>query len=179
MDFSRYQNIANLSNQLGKVKQTVFNKKKYAQAEETWNKFTPEELDIINQEAAGAVRVMNCFVSPNYVFVLELAVFYVIPVKDMVWMYTSIVTQTMYFIPYSKTHRLFLLDRNGNYYTLGEKNTGGFSKKKPCDDAMKQVCNVVAPQRRGLIVGWTQQVAEGVKNNFAAVVQSVDSNSVV
>ena len=179
MDFSFYPNIANLANQLGKVKQTVFNKKKFAQAEEFWNRMTPEELNYMNQEAAGAVRVMNCFVTPNYLFVLDTAVFYVVPVRDMVWMYTTVLTQKMNFIPYNKLHNLLLMDRNGNTYTLGTKNTGGFSKKTPCDDALKQVYSIVCQQRRGLIAGWTQQVADAVSNNFMAVVQSVDANSMV
>lgn len=179
MNYNSYPNIANLANQLGKVKQTVFNKKKYAKAEADWNSLSVEELNIINQEAAGAVRVMNCFVTPNYLFVLEMAVFYVVPVRNMVWIYTSVLTQKMNFIPYNKIHNLFLIDRNGESYTLGTKNTGGFSKKTPCDDAMKQIVNIVWQQRKGLIVGWTKQVEDAIANNFVGVLQMVDSKSMV
>lgn len=179
MNYSSYPNIANLANQLGKVKQTVFNKKKYAKSEADWNSLSVEELNIINQEAAGAVRVMNCFVTPNYLFVLDMAVFYVVPVRNMVWIYTSVLTQKMNFIPYNKMHNLFLIDRNGESYTLGTKNTGGFSKKTPCDDAMKQIVNIVWQQRKGLIVGWTKQVEDAIANNFVGVLQMVDSKSMV
>lgn len=179
MDFNNYPNIANLSNQLGKVKQTVFNKKKYAQAEEFWNSLSVEELNIINQEAAGAVRAMNCFVTPNYLFVLDMAVFYIVPVRNMVWIYTSVFTQKMNFIPYNKIHNLLLVDRNGVTYTLGTKNTGGFSKKVPCDDAMRQIVNIVWPQRKGLIVGWTKQAQDAISENFIGVLQTVDAKSMV
>lgn len=179
MDFNNYPNIANLANQLGKVKQTVFNKKKYAQAESFWNSLSVEDLNAINQEAAGAVRVMNCFVTPNYVFVLDMAVFYLVPVKDMVWIYVSVLTQKMNFIPYNKIHNLFLIDRNGDSYTLGTKNTNGFSKKTPCSNAMKQIADIVLPQRKGLIVGYTKETADAMKNHFAGLVQTVDTNSMI
>lgn len=177
MNLNNYPNIANLASQLGKVKQNAFNKKKYAQAEELWNSLSFEELNIINQEAVGAVRAMNCFVTPNYLFVLDTAAFFVLPVRDMIWIYTSVFTQRMNFIPYNKIHNLLLIDRRGTTYTLGTKNTGGFSKKTPCDDAMKQIVNIVWQQRKGLIVGWTQPIMDSISNNFAAVVQSVDANS--
>lgn len=177
MDFKDYPNIANLAKQLGKVKRTAFNKKKFEQAETYWNSLSPDELDTINREAADAVRVMNCFVTPNYLFVLQLAVFYLVPVKDTIWIYTTVLTQRMNFIPYNKMHNLILLDRNKNYYTLGTKSTNGFSKKTPCSDALKQVCEIIYPQRRGLISGWKEEIEKVVTDNFEEVVQAVDKKS--
>lgn len=177
MNFENYPNIANLSRQLGKSKQTMFNKKKFAEAENFWNSLSLDELSRIDALAPSAVRVMNCFVLPDYLFVLDAAVFYLIPVRDVVWVYTSVLTQRMNFIPYNKLHTLLLMDRNGKSYTLGTKNTGGFSKKTPCADAQQQVCDIIGPQRRGLLVGWSQQLQNAVSHDFAAVVQSVDANS--
>ncbi len=177
MDFTNYPNIASLAKQLGKVKRTAFNKKKFDKNEIFWNSLSSDELSAIDREAADAVRVMNCFVTPNYLFVLDLAVFYLVPVKDAIWIYTTVLTQRMNFIPYNKMHNLILLDRNKNYYTLGTKNTNGFSKKTPCSDAMKQVCEIIYPQRRGLLSGWTEEIEKVVTDNFEAVVQAVDNKS--
>lgn len=178
MDFNNYPNIALLDKALGGSKQTAMNKKRYASAEERWNRLGVDELGVINAEAASAVRILDCYVTPNYILYMNLRVLYVIPVRDVVWMYTSVVTDRMNFIPYNKTHNLFLLDRTGETFSLGMKNTGGFSKKTPCNDAMQQIVQIIGPQRRGMLVGWTQQIADAVKTNFYGVVQSVDANSV-
>lgn len=179
MDLSNYPNILNLCNQLGKVRQNAFNKKQYAAAEEQWNRFTPEEKMWINNEAQTAVPVLKCFVSPNYIFALDMAAFFVIPVRDTIWVYPFVFTSKMNFIPYDKAHSLKLMDRNGRVYTLGEKHTGGFSKKQPCQEAMEKLVNVIWPQRRGLIVGWTEPIAQSINNNFSGIVQAVDTNSMV
>lgn len=178
MSYTDYPDIAKLASQLGKVKQTVFNKKKFEQAQAAWDSITPEEMNIINQQAAGAVRVLNCFVAPNYIFLLETAVFHLIPVRDTVWIYSSIFTQKMNFIPYNKTHNLLLVDRAGDTYSLGIKSTGGFSKKTPCNDAMNQVVEIIGQQRKGLAVGWTKPLEDMVKKDFATLVASVDANSI-
>ncbi len=178
MDFRNYPNIANLKSQLGKEKRSAFNKKKYDKSEQAWNSFTYEELAIMNQEASCAVRVLDCFVTPNYLFVLDTAVFSVIPVRNMIWMYSSTFTQRMYFIPYLKIHNLMLVDRFGKSHGLGTKNTVGFSRKTPCSDALSQIINIVGPQRKGLLVGWTQQILDAVANNLPALVEHVDANSI-
>ncbi len=177
MDFNSYPNIAALAEILGGVKQTAFNKKSYAKAEESWNRLGPDELSYINGAAATAVRILDCYVTPYYILHMNLHAFYVIPVRDVIWMYTSVVTNRMNFIPYNKTHTLFLVDRAGESHALGMKNTGGFSKKTPCGDAMDQIVQIIAPQRRGMLVGWSEQISAAVQNNFAGVVQSVDANS--
>lgn len=177
MDFTAYPNIAALAELLGGAKQTAFNKKNYAKAEEGWNKLGPDELMYINTAAPTAVRILDCYITPYYILHMNAHAFHVIPVRDTIWLYTSIVTNRMNFIPYNKTHTLLLMDRLGETHTLGMRTTGGFSKKTPCDDAMRQLVQIIGQQRRGMLIGWSQQIAEAVKNNFFGVVQSVDAKS--
>lgn len=177
MDFNSYPNIAALADVLGGTKQTAFNKKRYAKAEESWNRLGPDELAYINGAAPTAVRILDCYVTPYYILHMDMRAFFVIPVRDVIWMYTSVVTNRMNFIPYNKEHTLFLVDRAGEAHALGMKNTGGFSKKTPCEDAMNQMVQIIAPQRKGMLVGWSDQISAAIQNNFAGVVQSVDANS--
>lgn len=175
MNFEFYPNIAVLEKDLGGSKQTALNKKNYAKAEEGWNKLSSEELAYINQAATTAVKVMNSYVTPGYILHMAGKVFYVIPVRDLVWMYTTTVTQRMYFIPYNKMHSLNVVDRTGEIYTLGTMNTGGFSKKTPATDAMQRITDIILPQRPGMILGWSEEISKAVSENFVGVVQSVDA----
>lgn len=177
MDFSYYPNIAALADMLGGEKRTSFNKKKHIKAEESWKRLGPDELSYINAAAPTAVRILDCYVTPYYILHMDMRAFFVRPVRDLVWMYTSVLTNRMNFIPYNKTHNLFIVDREGELHTLGTKSTGGFSKKTPCDDAMRQMLQIIAPQRKGLLIGWSDQLSTAVRSNLASVVQSVDANS--
>lgn len=175
IDLNQYPNINVICQELGGIKQSVFNKKMMAEAEEGWSKVTPELLARINQEAPTAKKVMNCYVMPSGILLMMNRVFYVIPFYDIIWIYGYILKNSMNFIPTYKDHSLHLVTRNGNTLTLGSKTTMALSKKDPCGDAIQEIMPVFAQTRSGILYGYSDEIANAVQNNFAGVVQTVDA----
>lgn len=101
----------------------------------------------------------------------------VIPIRDIMWIYGNVVKQTMNFIPTSKFHTLYLLARDGGTYSLGQITTGGFSKKAPLDEAVAQLQNLLFPYRKGIVYGYSDEIANYFQGNFAGAVQMVDAKS--
>lgn len=177
MDFSNFPNINARITAWGGIKQTAFNKKKYAAAEASWNLLSPQEIAILDQQIPYGVKAFSFVATPTAILVYEVKTVRVIPIRDIMWIYGNVVKQTMNFIPTSKFHTLYLLARDGGTYSLGQITTGGFSKKAPLDEAVAQLQNLLFPYRKGIVYGYSDEIANYFQGNFAGAVQMVDAKS--
>ena len=180
MDLAYYPNIAAKAEALGGVKQTVFNKKLLEKADASWRQFSSEEIARIEQEDPSAVKVGNSFVTPTAILYMirNQHALFAIPVRDVIWVYGNVTTTRMYyFIPVSRLHQVQLLARNGETYTLATITTGPFTRKDHCGDTIRQLQPLLQPHRKGIIFGWSQDIANYVRSNFQAAVAMVDEKS--
>lgn len=177
MDFTQYYNINEKVKKLGGVKKTVFNKNLLEEAEKSWEQFTPNELSQIDMEFSTAPQIYSSIITSKAICVYNMHTFTAIPVKDVLWIYGSTVTHKMNFIPYNKEHSLVLLSRNGGSYILGRVNTGGFSKKKPNDEKIEQIRNILYPYRKGIVYGYTEEMYQLFTRDFGKAIEMVDANS--
>ena len=177
MDFSNFPNINARITAWGGIKQTAFNKKKYAAAEASWNLLSPQEIAMLDQQIPYGVEAFSFVATPTAILVYEVKTVRVIPIRDIMWIYGNILKQTSYFIPVSKFHTLYLLARDGGTYSLGQITTGGFSKKAPLDEAVAQLQNLLFPYRKGIVYGYSDEIANYFQGNFAGAVQMVDAKS--
>ena len=113
MDFSNFTNINARITAWGGIKQTAFNKKKYAAAEASWNLLSPQEIAMLDQQIPYGVEAFSFVATPTAILVYEAKTVRVIPIRDIMWIYGNVVKQTMNFIPTSKFHTLYLLARDG------------------------------------------------------------------
>ena len=60
MDFTNFTNINARITAWGGIKQTAFNKKKYAAAEASWNLLSPQEIAMLDQQIPYGVEARNC-----------------------------------------------------------------------------------------------------------------------
>ncbi len=177
IDLSNYPNLNNLANSLGGVRKAALNKKLLERSEESWRTITQEEVVSLEQQVPYAKKIMNAYVTQTAILYMTNHALFVIPTRNLIWVYGSVTTMRMNFIPYSKQHSLLAVTRDGESHNLGLATTGGFSKKRPCDAAITELQQVLAPVRPGIIFGYSEQVANAVKSNFAGVVQSVDARN--
>lgn len=177
MDFTYYPNIAVQTAKLGKIKKTPFNKKKLEEAERTWAQLSPEELERINQEVVSAKRVLQTLVMPSAILYFGWNTLFVIPVRDIIWVYGSVTTCRMNLIPYMKEHQVYLRTRRQETFMLGMVTTGPITKKHPSDDAIAQIRETLFPYRKGIIYGWSEEIQKFVNENFAGAVSYVDAKS--
>lgn len=177
MDFNKYQNINNVIKKMGGVKETMLNKKKYEKAKQSWEQFTPKQLEIIDSEIATAPQIYLSLVTSEAICLYNMHTFTAIPVKNIVWIYGSEFIQTMYFIPYNKTYSLIVMDRYGQTYTLGMVSTWGFSKKKPNEERIDIIRNVIGKNRKGIVYGYNKEICDLFTKNFQDAVKMVDDNS--
>lgn len=177
MIFASYYNINEKVKKLGGVKKTVFNKNLLEEAEKSWEQFSPAELSQIDAEFPTAPQVYSSIITSKAICIYEMHTFTAVPVKDVLWIYGSIMTQKMNFIPYNKEHSLALLARNGRSYTLGRVNTGGFSKKKPNDEKIEQLRNFLYPYRKGIVYGYSEEMYKLFTMDFGKAIEMVDANS--
>ena len=97
-----------------------------------------EELARIDQEIGSAEVFNKCMTfTSSAVIYNNLGALYVVPVKDILWVFPYVVTQRMNFIPYNKIHQIRIVDRTGDEHVIIIGNTGGFSKKEPAVDILK------------------------------------------
>ena len=171
MDFSNFTNINARITAWGGIKQTAFNKKK------SWNLLSPQEIAMLDQQIPYGVEAFSFVATPTAILVYEAKTVRVIPIRDIMWIYGNVVKQTMNFIPTSKFHTLYLLARDGGTYSLGQITTGGFSKKAPLDEAVAQLQNLLFPYRKGIVYGYSDEIANYFQGNFAGAVQMVDAKS--
>jgi hypothetical protein len=176
IDFNYYANIGNVATMLGGMKKAALNKKQLAAAEQSWDRLPQEVVMRINQEIPGGKQIMNSsYIVPSAILVMSNHALFVIPSYDIIWLYGHVVKNSMNFIPTDKEHILRLVDRNGETHVMGMSRTLAFSKKDPCGDAINEVRPFLATTRPGALLGWTDEIANGIQNNFAGMVQMVDS----
>lgn len=178
MDFSRYPNINAAANTLGGIKKTVFNKKLLAKAQATWDSLSEEDIMHIEQQIPHATKVLSSYVMPYAICVYQMHTFSVIPVRDIMWFYVRIVKQSVNFIPTTKEHYIEMLARNGEQYTVGQINTGGFSKKEPGAEALESIQAILHPYRPGIVYGYSDELNSFFRQNFAQAVQMVDQKNI-
>lgn len=177
MDFSFYPNINAVITRFGGIKRTAFNKKLYENAEHSWTTLYPEELMSLEQEIVCALEICNSLVTPTAICIYHNHTFTVIPVRDVIWFYGHILKQSMNFIPTSKIHTLYVIDRYGNQFSMGQTTTVALSKKTPADDAIAKIQNLLYQYRKGIVFGYSEEFANIVSNNLPYAVQIVDANS--
>lgn len=174
MDFTNYPNIAMIDAKLGGAKQTMFNKKAFAKAEEQWTRLGHEMIAQINYETQSALQVLSSFVMPSAVICMEARVLNVLPVNDIIWVYGYVVKNSMNFIPTTKEHYVRVMTRSGDVHVLGMKSTGGFSKKDITGDIVNQIAPILSRTRPGILFGYSDEIAGAVQQNLQAVVNTVD-----
>ena len=179
MDFGVYTNIEQKVKELGGIKSSVFNKKIFEAANEYWNNLSDTDKMTINNEILTAPMFYKTIVTSCAICIYNSKSFVIIPIKDIMWIYNNIFTQCMYFIPYNKTHTLFLVDRYNRSYTIGVKNTGGFSKKNPNEEIIIKLRELLYPKRNGIVFGYNPEIANLFSKNFSEAVRMVDEKSQV
>lgn len=177
MDFTNYPNIVAQAAKLGKLKKTMINKKKIEEADHTWAQLSPEDLERINEEVVSAKQVLQTLVMPSAILYFGWNTLFVIPVRDIIWVYGSVTTCRMNFIPYMKEHQVYLRTRRQETFMLGTVTTGPITKKHPSDDAVEQIRQVISPYRKGIIYGWSEEIQKYINGNFAGAVSYVDAKS--
>lgn len=177
MDLTMYPHLDEIVRKSGGVKQTFFNKKRFQKSEEDFAKIPIEFLIKIEKEIPQGVKVFTNYVTPSAFIILELQTLRIIPTRDVMWIYPSITTMRMNFIPYSKQHSLFLQTRTGEVFNIGIATTGGFSKKCPMDAHINNISKVVSESCPGMCLGWSAEIAALAEKNYAALVQAVDGKN--
>lgn len=71
MDFSNFPNINARITAWGGIKQTAFNKKKYAAAEASWNLLSPQEIAMLDQQIPYGVEAFSFVATPTAILVYE------------------------------------------------------------------------------------------------------------
>lgn len=175
MDFTNYPNIAVIDAKLGGTKQTMFNKKAFAKAEEDLARLGYDMLSQINYEAQSAVQVLSSYVMPSAVICMQpFHVLNIIPVNDIIWVYGHVVKNSTNFIPTSKDHSIRVMTRTGSMYILGQKSTNPFTKKDITGDLINQIAPILSRTRPGIFFGYSDQIANAVQQNLQSVVNAVD-----
>ena len=87
MDFSNFTNINARITAWGGIKQTAFNKKKYAAAEASWNLLSPQEIAMLDQQIPYGVEAFSFVATPTAILVYEAKTVRVIPIRDIMWIY--------------------------------------------------------------------------------------------
>lgn len=182
MDFTAYPNIQAKINELGGIKQTVFNKAELQLAEAAWQRVTPKELAAIDAEIPYAQKVMDArmcrtFVMPTAVVKMANHVFSVILVKDIVWVYPRVVKNSMNLIPTSKDFYVEIFARDGSNITVDPVSKSAFTKKNPGEDGMRVIQQVIGERRKGIIYGYSDEVFNFVHSDYAAAGRYVDDKS--
>ena len=176
--FSSYPAIADKAAQTGKIKPNVLTKKAFANADEQWNRLFPEELDRLNSEIAGAELFMKkAYCTQTAICYNSIGCFFVIPVKDIIWVYARIVKESMNFIPTGKIHQVWIVDRSGERYLICDTHTGPFGKADPAGDVIKQIQSILDPVRPGIFYGYTKELEAFVGGNLPGAAAQVDNAS--
>ncbi|MBQ3408984.1 MAG: hypothetical protein IJH12_07275 [Clostridia bacterium] len=183
MDFSKYNNINETLNKFGGMKQTLLNKNLYANAMQSWEKLSEEDLKQIDVEINNAVELKSyaktyrTLVTKKAILVFNLRTFTAIPVNDILWIYNRVVVQKMNFIPINKTHYLTIFTKDGDYIYIGENHTGGFSKKMPNDEEMAKIKSVLDGVRKGIVYGADEEMYRLCTQDLAAAIEKVENAS--
>lgn len=185
MDFAQYPNINAKMVSFGGVKRGAFNKKLFDEAEMSWQRFTPEDMAVMDHEFAttalqlngSRTSIVSSVITSKAICVYSARTFTAVPVYDVLWLYTNVVTSRMNFIPYNKEHSLVMVVRSGQRYTIAGASTGGFSKKTPLQEPMEQIRNFLQPYRSGIVYGYSDEIENLFTNDFGRAVAMVDAQS--
>ncbi len=177
IDLQGYQNINAYIQKKGGLKDSLLNKVFRSEWEASWERMTPQDYETFDREIVNGKEVFEAIVTPGYIMVCRAHCAKIIPVRNILWMFAKVGVQKMYFIPYNKTHSVILLDRYGEWETLGFVNTGGFSKKAPADDACQLIKSIIGQTRPGIVYGYSPELDEMASENLAGFIEMVDSRS--
>ena len=173
-----YSGIMAKVGQMGKVKTNLVNKKLTAQALESWQRLSAEELARIDQEIGSAEVFNKCMTfTSSAVIYNNLGALYVVPVKDILWVFPYVVTQRMNFIPYNKIHQIRIVDRTGDEHVIIIGNTGGFSKKEPAVDILQKMSAAMTPVRPVIVFGYSEDANRLFHGNLQQGIAMVDQRS--
>lgn len=84
MDFSNFTNINARITAWGGIKQTAFNKKKYAAAEASWNLLSPQEIAMLDQQIPYGVEAFSFVATPDE-FYSDKQISYLISARTRWW----------------------------------------------------------------------------------------------
>ncbi len=179
MDFTFYPHIQARAGELGGIKQTMFNKKLMAKAENSWMQLSTEEMARIEYEIAYAPKVLTTFVTSAAILLMNKGthVLYPIPVRNIIWIYTSIIKNSMNLIPTYKEHTVNIVTRNGETHQIGPFTTAAISRKDIGGAAIEQIRNVIYPYRKGIIYGYSDEIQNYVCSNIQEAARMVDAKS--
>lgn len=177
MDFTFYPNIQAKANELGGIKEKMFNKKLMAKAENTWMQFTPDELARLNYDIPYAPKVLAGFVTPTAILMMNNHVLVPILVRDIIWVYGFVTKNSVNFIPTHKEHTVNIMTRDGEVHQIGMVTTAALSKKDICGTAIEQIRNVIYPYRKGIIYGYTDEIRNYIYSNVQEAARMVDMKS--
>lgn len=138
----------------------------------SWAGLTPQEIQRIEEAAPGAPVIGSSFATPDALIMKKSQGPYVIPAKDILWIYGSETTHKAYgVITTGKTYSTIVVDRNGTRHTLNAKQ--GVSSEQ-----LKDLFNTFKPNYPGMIFGYSQEVdALAQKANIARLAQYVDAEN--
>lgn len=87
-----------------------------------------------------------------------------LPLDDLVWLYTSVTTKKIYgFIPYSWKHALHVADRNGKVYDI-----------KASKKAVPEAAAVVLQRVPWVLAGHSDDIQKAFRTNRKLVIDTVD-----
>ncbi len=174
--FASYPAIASKAGETGKIKPSLLTKKLFARADEQWNQLFPEELSKLNEEIANAeLHFKKAYCTPTAICYNSLGCFYVIPVKNVIWVYVRVVKESTNFIPTGKAHQVWVVTREGERYLVCDKNTGPFKKESPADEVIQKMKSVMDTVRPGIFYGYSKEIETLVNANLPGAVERVDN----
>ncbi len=173
-DFSKYPNLDAYIKSKGGIKEKLLNKAVFAANQGTWDKLSEEELARIEADIPKGQQIFDAMVTPTAIIFCAVWTAKVVPVRDILWVFTRINKQKMNFITISRIHNLLMLDRNGEWYSLGFKSTGTFSKATPADDALEQVKQIIEPAKPGIIFGYDEDASNWCESHVDLLIEKVE-----
>ncbi|MEE1113646.1 MAG: hypothetical protein UHN88_01040 [Eubacterium sp.] len=188
MDFSAYPQLANRMKQIrAKLgdKEPLLNKKEWRSAQQSWQAFTPEQLQTIEYESGfmpplgidGFKYAFNSYLTSEALIAAS-PFFRAIPLRDILWIYQETTKNSVNLVPTSKEIGLMVVTRTGDRYKLFSTTLAPWSKKNPCEAALEFLQQNLLPRRPGIILGYNDKVAQLAQTNPAALAQCVDEHSV-
>ena len=174
-----YPNIMAAAVKMGKIKRGTFNKKAYDAAEQVWLRTPHEELEKIDKEIAGTEPLFKtCIVTSGGIIYFSLNVLYLIPTRDVCWIYPRIIKNTAYYIiTTGRDHQVWVVDRTGDRHLIYQSFTGPFSKKQPASDIIKKIGEKLYSSRPGIIFGYSKETDQAFSTNPELAASQIDAVS--
>ncbi len=177
MNFNNYPNINAYIQSKGGFKEKLINKGVYKKAMASWDQLSDEELDNLEHEVKTGSAIFDALVTPTAIIICTMWTARVIPARDILWIFSRINKQKLNFVTISRIHNLLMLDRNGEWYSLGYKTTGMFSKDTPADDALDQIQAIIEETAPGAIIGYDEDASQWCESHVDWLVEKVDGRA--